>query len=156
MARQRGIFPLHNFESVSLSSDVCRKVERRRLAKEHVERWHEAGLEALNSLSGYAVSAPGIKPSLVSRMCQDHLKASYYRVGKPPSDISHEGALRELLKKSGAYFTRADIADYACEHGPPFHRWRILALQRSAEDAFLAPWTMLAFYRCGMGPLLCS
>ena len=104
MSRQRGIFPLSNFDAQSVKAGTCsRKVHRRSLCKNHVKSWLADGVEALNSLAGFSSHVSVLNPPKAASVCMDQLEKAYFQVGKPPSNIRPEGALSELLKKSGMY-----------------------------------------------------
>ena len=65
---------------------------------------------------GAAEPAVGSKLSARTRFAQSHILQCFQDVGPPPSDVSAEGALRDLLSKSFYYSAMSnDILPYSKE-----------------------------------------
>ena len=113
MPRQRDVFPLPGLvegsrdKSFPLSRSVRRRVDR---AVKHLA-WKCSTVRTLNRLSGHGLLEPDTSSPLSqgTASAMEHIDTCFSDLGKPPPDVFPEGALRELLNKSGHYSdVRAD------------------------------------------------
>ena len=78
--------------------------------------WANRCIDSLNSLSGAdaQASVPREAQNQSSRLALDHVLRAFNDMGRPPADLSPEGALQELLGGQAWYDqVRADLAPYA-------------------------------------------
>ena len=117
MSRQRDVFPLQHFPETVLDHTrlLSRSVQRRLLRRGHRCRWMNQTIDTLNDLNGPRMLDPGLEssPPLGSRIACEYVASCFSGISHGVDPILSDGALEELLAKSGAYNqTRSDILPY--------------------------------------------
>lgn len=114
--RQRGVFPLP-LPEFKESSSVCmsRSSQRKTLARRHVHSWVCDMVDTLNCMfsgSEFAAKDFCVKPNLSQKLCLDRLQSAVLHLGKPPENVSGQGALNELRANMGYSGEPASLAGY--------------------------------------------
>ena len=115
--RQRGVFPLPVLKSESVDvQNLSRACSRRVKQRDRVDDWVNDIVSSLNSMYlGEELMAdfdPACKPNLAQRRCLDRIRESVLKLGKPPSDVSGQGALSELRASMGYSGEPASLANF--------------------------------------------
>ena len=121
-ARVRDVLPLPvASESAPFSSlsdaGGCRKTQRKHQRLHHETEWADQCVKALNSCwgRGTGIDSATLRPDGVSTVL-DNIKEAVVRMGKPPPDMTPEGAYRKLLGGSSTYAeVRPDLASFSLE-----------------------------------------
>ena len=121
-ARVRDVLPLPvATESAPFSSlsdaGGCRKTQRKHQRLHHETEWADQCVKALNSCwgRGTGIDSATLRPDGVSTVL-DNIKEAVVRMGKPPPDMTPEGAYRKLLGGSSTYAeVRPDLASFSLE-----------------------------------------
>ena len=117
MSRQRDVFPLQHFPETVFDHTrlLSRSVQRRLLRRGHRCDWMNQTIDTLNDLNGPRMLDPGPEssPPLGSRIASEYVASCFSGVSQGVDPILSNGALEELLAKSGAYNqTRSDVLPY--------------------------------------------
>ena len=106
--RHRGLFPFPVPEvrpSNAADGELSRGTLRRLDARRHADEWVHDIVVALNSMfageeqKGNFVA--GLNPTLSQRICLERVRQAVLEAGKPPEDLSGQGALSELRANAG-------------------------------------------------------
>ena len=99
----RGLFPFpvpKVADPVRVEEQVNRRVLRRLEARCHVDEWVRDIIVSLNSLfmgcDDMGSFEGNMRPTLSQRICTSQMRRAVLDVGKPPADVSGQGALSEL------------------------------------------------------------
>ena len=112
--RQRDILSLRFSSETVLdkSHKVCRAVQRRILRRGHAQSRANDCISTINRLGGFPLlegdSAVPIGKGTSDAM--NLISSAFHSFDGPPSDVTSEGALRELLAKCGHYSNVRPIA----------------------------------------------
>ena len=114
--RQRGIFPLPRptFDESTLCSQ-SRSSQRKLRSRRHVHSWVCDMVDSLNCMfSGGEFAAKDFvgKPNLSQKICLGRLQSAVLQLGKPPEDLTGQGALNELRTNLGYSGEPASLAGY--------------------------------------------
>lgn len=116
LRRERGVFPLP-LPSLDqfCASEGCLKTRRKHLFQKHVNAWVRDMVVSLNSMySGkeFVANFDFNPPSVAQTLCLNRLRDAVVRLGKPPIDVTGQGALTELQADFGYSGEPASLAGF--------------------------------------------
>ena len=103
--------------SAAPAVSTCRKTQRKHKRYHHEKEWAEQCAVALNNCwgRGSSVESATLRPVGVSSVLSG-IKEAVAQMGKPPPDMTPEGAYKKLLGGSSSYTdVRADLATFDLE-----------------------------------------